>query len=52
MSNEKPFNFMGLPTELRLMVYERIARQIHHTRVILGPMDNDPQLMITLVRRT
>jgi hypothetical protein len=48
----QPFNFMGLPTELRLMVYERIPCQINHTRVDLPPHHADDAPMITLITRT
>jgi hypothetical protein len=52
MAKEKPFNFMGLPIELRLMVYQRIPCQIHHTRVIPSLKEYEPQPIFTLVRRT
>jgi len=29
----KPFRFMGLPAELRLMVYKRLPRQIKHSEI-------------------
>lgn len=52
MFDNEPFNFMSLPIELRLMVYERIPCQVHHTRVNLPPTDEDPEPTITLVTRT
>lgn len=52
MAKEKPFNFIGLPIELCLMVYERIPCQIHHTRVIPSLKEYEPQPILTLVRRT
>jgi hypothetical protein len=36
-SSTQAFRFMDLPKELRLMVYERIPRQIIHTRINLQP---------------
>lgn len=52
VAQEKPFNFMGLPIALRLMVYERIPCQIHHTRVIPSLKQYESQPIFTLVGRT
>jgi hypothetical protein len=49
MATDKPFNSMGLPIELHLMIYERIPCQTHHTRVILQPTDEDPSPQLLLL---
>ncbi|KAF1954370.1 hypothetical protein CC80DRAFT_506393 [Byssothecium circinans] len=45
---DKPFPFMRLPKELRLMVYERLPRHIIHTHLVRRPtLDR-----VTLIRPT
>jgi hypothetical protein len=39
MRSEQPFRFMDLPVELRLMVYERLPREIKHYFIRLTPAE-------------
>ncbi|KAF1912753.1 hypothetical protein BDU57DRAFT_333863 [Ampelomyces quisqualis] len=52
MATAQPFNFMGLPTELRLMVYERIPCHVRHTRISLPSNEENPEPLIVLITRT
>jgi hypothetical protein len=52
----KPFRLMDLPTELRLMIYKQLPRQIKHTELrYFGPRIYDPNVTVdsrvTLVTR-
>ncbi|KAI4917726.1 hypothetical protein J4E85_009818 [Alternaria conjuncta] len=49
----KPFRFMDLPTELRLMIYKRLPRQIKHTefRYVGSLFENTVDSTVILVTR-
>jgi hypothetical protein len=51
-SSTQPFRFMDLLKELRLMVYERIPRQIIHTRINFAAKGYDSRPILILVART
>ena len=47
MSTVKPFQFLDLPKDIRLIVYERLPRQIKHHHVIDPSQSEDRFVLIT-----
>jgi hypothetical protein len=52
MDTTQPFQFLDLPAELRLMIYECLEGGVRHTRVDLPANKNCLEPMIILLTRT
>jgi hypothetical protein len=64
MTNEQPFRFLDLPTELRLMVYEYLPIKLTHHKIkvrqpsrlyngtLMDDGDEDPESSLEVIRKT